>query len=214
MSQSFVTLPTDSGDIVFPTADYFLGIAQRIIASGANTRVVLEGKGEVSIFPGRHEYSASIPDNAEFFGAPAVQFKTLPLSDADNPQSPRHISELLWQAAFHASQGRMVEGTSKYDVVQFRQWPNLPHLPKTPNTARICALLTRHPMTIMLVHRQLGIDREEVYRVYSAAKSAGLTSMVSQNPQAIGDKPEADLPEPPQERTSLFRSLLSKVAGL
>lgn len=214
MTQSFVDLPADPGDIVFPAADYFLGIAQRIISSGVNTRVVLDGRGEVSIFPARREYSATIPDLSEFFGAPAARFKTYPLSDADSPQSPRHLSELLWQAAFHASQGRMMEGTSKYDVVQFRQWPNLPQLPKTANTARICALLTRHPMTIMLVHRQLGIDKEEVYRVYSAAKSAGLTSMVSQNPQAIGDMPKAELPEPPPERTGLFRSLLSKVAGL
>ena len=214
MSQSFVNLPADSGDIVFPAAAYFLGIAQRIISSGTNTRIVLDGKGEVSVFPGRGEYSASIPDISEFFAAPALQFKTYPLSDADSPQSPRHIGELLWQAAFHASQGRMVEGTSKYDVVQFRQWPNLPHLPKTANTARICALLTRHPMTIMLVHRQLGIDKEEVYRVYSAAKSAGLTNMVSQNPEAVGETPKAELPEPPPERTGLFRSLFSKVAGL
>ncbi len=185
------------------------------MTSGANARVVLEGRGEVSLFPGRHEYSAAIADMAEFFQTPAAQFKTLPLGADEKPQSPRHISELLWQAAFHASQGRMIEGASKYDVIQFRHWPNLPHLPKTANTARICALLTRHPMTIMLVHRQLGIDREEVYRVYSAAHSAGLTSMVSQNPQAVGgDEPKAEIPEPPQERVGLLRSLFSKVAGL
>ncbi len=185
------------------------------MTSGANARVVLEGRGEVSLFPGRREYSANIADMAEFFQAPAAQFKTLPLGEDEKPLLPRQISELFWQAAFHASQGRMIEGTSKYDVVQFRQWPNLPHLPKTANTARICALLTRHPMTIMLVHRQLGIDKEEVYRVYSAAHSAGITSMVSQNPQAIGaDAQKAELAEPPQERLGLFRSLFSKVAGL
>ncbi len=213
MSQLKVNLPVDEGDAVFPANEYFLGIAQRIISSGANTRVVLEGRGEASLFPGRREYSAIIADTQEFFQAPASQFKTYPLGDDALPNSPRHIGELLWQASFHASQGRMVEGTSKYDVIQFRQWPNLPHLPKTPNTARLCALLTRHPMTIMLVHRQLGIDKEEVYRVYSAAHSAGYTSILSQNPQALGETSRMDLPPPP-ERTGLFRSFLSKVAGL
>jgi hypothetical protein len=214
VSQISVNLPTEPGDTAFPAADYFLGIAQRIISSGANTQIVLEGKGEVTLYPARREYSATIPDMAEFFKAPAAQFKVTPLTGNTAPQNPRHIGELLWQAGFHASEGRMVEGTSKYDVVQFRHWPNLPHLPKTANTARICALLTRHPMTIMLVHRQLGIEKDEVYRVYSAAHSAGLTSMVSQNPQALGDTPKNELPEPPPERTGLFRSLLSKVAGL
>ncbi len=215
MSQTLVNLPVDSGDAVFLPADYFLGIAQRIMTSGANARIVLEGRGEVSLFPRHREYSASIANMAEFFQAPAAQFKTVPLGADEKPQSPRHISELLWQAAFHASQGRMVEGTSKYDVVQFRQWPNLPRLPKTPNTARLCALLTRHPTTIMLVHRQLGIDKEEVYRVYSAAYSAGIATMVSQNPQAIGaEEQKAEPVESPQERVGLFRSLFAKVAGL
>lgn len=209
-----VNLPTDSGDAVFPPAEYFLGIAQRVMSSGQNTRISLEGKGEVALFPGRREYSADIPDMAEFFQAPASQFKTSPLGEADKPQSPKHVGELMWQAAFHASQGRMVEGTSKYDVVQFRHWPNLPHLPKTANTARICALLTRHPMTIMLVHRQLGIGKDEVYRVYSAAHSAGITSMVSQNPQALAaDVESAAEGEPSQER-GLLRSLFSKISGL
>ncbi|HEY5994251.1 MAG TPA: hypothetical protein VIU46_06565 [Gallionellaceae bacterium] len=215
MSQFLGNLPADPGDAVFPAADYFLGIAQRVIASGVNTRVILEGRGEVSLFPGRHEYSAKIPDQAEFFQAPAAQFSTSPLDAAERPQNPRHISELLWQAGFHASQGRMVEGTSKYDVIQFRRWPNLPHLPKTANTARICALLTRHPMTIMLVHRQLGIEKDEVYRVYSAAHSAGISYLVSQNLQAIeGDATKAGPAAAPQERVSLLRSLFSKVAGL
>jgi len=203
-----------AGEKYFPPADYFLGLAQRILSSGVNTRIVLEERGEVSLFPARYEYSADIADMAEFFQTPAAQFKTSSLGPTEKPQLPKHVGELLWQAAFHASQGRLVEGTSRYDVVQFRRWPNLPHLPKTANTARICALLTRHPMTIMLVHRQLGIDKEEVYSVYSAAHSAGIASMVSQNPQAVAsDVPEAAL-EDTSGKTGLFRSLFSKISGL
>jgi hypothetical protein len=160
---------------------------------------------------------------AEFFQAPAAQFKTSPLGESEKPELPKHIGELLWQAGFHASQGRMVAGTSKYDLVQFHHWPNLPHLPKTANTARICALLTRNPMTVMLVHRQLGIDKEEVYRVYSAAYSAGIalirnlestTHMRAFDPATLAASQAGEIIEPVQERTGLFRSLFTKISGL
>lgn len=216
MSHDISNKPADTGDAIFSAADYFLGIAQRIAASQDNTRIVLPGKGEVSLFPGRKEYSADIADMAEFFQTPAAQFEISTLGEAVLPKTPgssKNIGELLWQAAFHASQGRMVEGTSKYDVVQFRHWPNLPRLSKTPNTARICALLTRHPTTIMLVHRQLGIGKDEVYRIYSAAYCSGIANMTSKNPAAANELAEIEPVEPAQER-SLLRSLFSKISGL
>jgi hypothetical protein len=211
VSQAITNTPADIGEVVFPASDYVLGIVQRIVSSGVNTRIALSGKGEVSIFPARREYSSNIPDAAEFFQAPSSQFEFSPLS-ASAPQGGRRIDELLWEAAFHASQGRLIEGTSKFDVVTFRHWPNLPKLSKTPNTARLCALLTRHPMTIMLVHRQLGITKEEVYRIYSAAFSSGIANIVNQNPQAVA--PAVDEPEEAVQKTGLFRSMFTKISGL
>ncbi len=216
VSQDVAQSQADAGDVVFAAADYFLGIAQRIITSGGNARVVLPGRGEVSLFPARREFTADIPDWADFFQAPGALFQVTPLDAKDAPQAPlfgRNIGELLWQAGFYASQGRVLESISKYDVVQFRHWPNLPRLPKTANTARICALLTRHPTTIMLVHRMLGINKEEVYRVYSAAYSAGIAHVVSRDRTLDETRVEAVLPEPVQER-SLLRSLFAKISGL
>ncbi len=213
MSHAIAGNPVEAGESVFSPADYFLGIAQRVIASGADTRVTLPGRGEVILYPARREYAARIDDPAEFFQAPAAQFQSAPLNAATEPAPPREIGELLWQAGFHASEGRLVKGTTKFDVVQFRHWPNLPRLPQTANTARICALLTRHPTTIMLAHRQLGIARDEVYQVYSAAHSAGLASIINQNPEAVGTAaPWAA--EDKGESRGLFRSLFAKISGL
>lgn len=218
VSQDFSSSPPDKGDALFSPSDYFLGIVQRITASGTNTRITLPGRGEVSVFPQRKEFSADIPDMADFFQAPAAQFEVAALDASATPQAPlwgKHIGELLWQAGFHASQGRLVEGTSKYDVVEFRHWPNLSRLSKTANTARICALLTRHPTTIMLVHRQLDIGREEVYRVYSAAHCAGIANMVSRNPQATAmDGMGQNLEDEPARNRGLLRSLFAKISGL
>lgn len=153
---------------------------------------------------------------AEFFQAPAAQFQITPLHETAAPPVPgsaKDIDELLWQAGFHASQGRLAEGTSRYDVVQFRCWPNLPRLSKTQNTARICALLTRHPTTIMLVHRMLDIGKDEVYRVYCAAHSAGIATVVSRDPTAK-DQPVEPPPAEPAQGRGLLRSLFSKISGL
>lgn len=202
----------------FSAADYLVGIIQRIVTAQENSRIVLPGKGEVSIIPSRNSYYSTIHNIEEFCQAPAANFLVSELGDAPlpyNPGSERNLGDLLWQAAFYASQGRLVSGCSKYDVVQFRYWPNLSRLPITSNTMRICALLTRHPTTIMLVHRKLGIDNSEIYQVYSAAHCAGVTNMVSRNPQATASEAEAatDNTEPEQPR-GLFRSLFAKIAGL
>ncbi len=194
-----------------------LGIVQRIVASRDDTRIVLPGKGEIAILPGRNEFHANVQDMPEFCRAPAAHFGVTVFDGAVHTYTSRNgrsIKDLLWQSAFHASQGLLLEGCSKYDVIQFSHWPNLTRLPVTPNAARICALLTRHPTTIMLVHRVLGIDKEEVWQICSAAYSAGIARMISHNPAVPGvDAFAAQQPEPVKER-GLFRSMFAKISGL
>ena len=217
MSQQAATSKDDSGEIFFSAGDYFLGLAQQAIASGKNTKITLAGKGEVAIYPARREFVADIAGQAEFFQAPAAQFQSAELGDVAPPAKggrSRHIGELLWLAAFHASQGRLVEGISKFDVVKFRQWPNLPHLTKSPNTERICALLTRHPTTIWLVHRQLGITKTEVSQVYAAAYSAGIVTVLNRNPQAATSNETEEEDKDTSQDRGLFRSLFAKISGL
>ena len=208
----------NSADGSFSAREYFLGIAREIMASRENAHIALPGKGEVYLFPRSEEYHANIPDMEDFCLTPASRFKVTVLGDARGEVAPgagRHVSDLLWQAAFHASGGGLIEGCSKYDVVQFLRWPNLTRLPKTPNTMRICALLTRYPMTIMLVHRKLGIDKKELYQTYSAAYCAGLTNIVGRAGQdAAHDKVAETVAEEPAQQHNLFHSLFAKIKGL
>lgn len=212
MSQAIANTHTESGESLFSPDDYFLGLAQRAIDSGINTRITTALGGEVVIFPETQEYYAQIDDPREFFQAPASQLRSEEAGAMHRNTGRRHICELLWQAGFHASQGRLVEGTSMFDIVRFKRWPNLPQLPHSANTARICALLTRHATTIMLVHRLLNVGRDEVHRVYSAAYCAGIAVIVNQNPEAVEDA--AEEPEAPADTRGLFRALFSKISGL
>jgi len=217
VSEQAASNKPEGGEAFFSAGDYFLGLAQEAIASGKSTKIALPGKGEVSIFPAHREFVANITDEAEFFQAPAEQFQSTPIGDAPPPATTarrRHTSELLWLAAFHASKGRLVEGISRFDVVKFRQWPNLPKLTKSQNTERICALLTRHPTTIQLVHRQLGIGKDEINQVYSAAHCAGIVSVLNRNPQAATSDEEAGAEEEASQDRGLFRSLFAKISGL
>jgi hypothetical protein len=191
---------------------------QGVVASRNDTLITLPGKGEMVIFPGRNEYCANVKDMAEFCRAPAGHFEVTVISEAtmtDSHAPARSIKDLLWMTAFHASRGLLPEGCSKYDVVQFRHWPNLTRLPATQNVARVCALLTRHPTTIMLVHHILDIEKSEVHQIYSAAYSAGIAHRISSNPVSGSvDAFAAEVrPEPVQER-GLFRSLFAKISGL
>lgn len=198
----------------FAPADHLLGIVQSVIASRVNTRVALPKIGEVVILPVRGEYYTNVREMAEFCATPATLFETEVIGDAVPDYAygfGRSIRDLMWQAAFHASQGRLPEGCTKYDVVQLRHWPNLTRLPITPNTARICALLTRSPTTIMLVHRILGIAKEEVYQIYSAAHSAGISAAFSSNPAEAAAAEAVMTDAAPR---GLIHSLFAKISGL
>jgi len=218
MAHEFTSIAADENTPTFIAADYLLGVVQRIVASRENSRVIIQGFGEIAILPGRQEYYTNAQNLTELCSVPSPQVEVQRMGEAtpsNSSGSVRNINELLWTAAFYASQGRLIEGRSKYDVVQFRNWPNLTRLPVTSNAARICALLTRHPTTIMLLHRVLGIDKEEVYQIYSAAYCAGIANTSKRALESAISEAEAvsAQPEPAQER-SLFRSLFSKISGL
>lgn len=217
MSLDLSNTATNAALATFVPANHLLGIVQRSVASRTDTRITLPGKGEIVIFPGRNEYRGKVQDLAGFCGAPAAHFQVTVGEAAmtDSHAPARSLNDLLWMAAFHASQGLLLEGCSKYDVVQFRRWPNLTRLPATQNVARVCALLTRHPTTIMLVHHILDIEQSEVHQIYSAAYSAGIAHRISSNPVSGSvDAFAAEVrPEPVQER-GLFRSLFAKISGL
>jgi hypothetical protein len=209
----------------FSPTDYLIGIIKDAELTHHNVLVTLPGKGKIAILAEHGEYHTDVPDSdmEEFCQASATLFQTSRLASKDvaslrDSSTAKHIKNLLWLAGFHASQGRLVESRSssdtvhEYDVIQFTQWPNLSRLPTTPNTMRIFALLMRHPSAIMLIHRKLRIQPQEVYQVYSAACAAGFVSVVS-NHMGQAENDASEQAQSVQAR-SLLGSLFAKIAGL
>lgn len=192
---------------------------QRVLDSQDNTQITLADLGDIIVLPQRREYHANVQDMLEFSIAPVASYEIKTLSDvelASISQPGKDIRDLLWQLAFHIYENSLIEHCSENDVVQFTRWPNLTRLPATPNTARICALLTRHPTSIMLIRRILGIDKKEVNRVISAAYSAGIVNTISRGPSVISSEPAiAETVKSEQsQKAGLWNSLFAKISSL
>lgn len=206
-----------AGIDTFRPADHLLGIVQHAVASLSNIKAVLPGKGEVVILPDRGMYYTNVKDMAEFCSAPLAQFNTIGFDAAELKyfSNGKSINGLLWNAAFHASKGRILEGCSICDFVKLRHWPNLTRLPVTSNTARICALLTRQRTVIVSASHVLGIDSEEVCQIYSAAFCAGIADVINLSPEMANLKTVADTPRPDKkQKHGLLRSLFIKLSRL
>lgn len=197
---------------------HLLSIVQRILSVQDNTQITLPGMGTISIFPQRREYHADVENMETFCTSSAADFEIRILDrQAAAAISPtgKDVRDLLWQLAFYIYQDNLIEGCSENDVIQFSRWPNLTRLPTTPNTARISALLTRHPTSVTLVRRILGIDKSEVNRVISAAISAGIVNTVSHAPSlANPDSSIAETKAEQPQKPSLWNSLFAKISSL
>ncbi len=195
----------------FDSEDYMIYILRRATSNKQDILLESDEHGELILLSSRGEYFAD-PNHLELFCTlPVTQIRVTVLKPNDSrlpdeKEFGRNIDELMWQAAFYASDGRLMDGCYRDDMVEIRHWPNLIRLPHTINTVRILALLTRHPTSISFAKRLLKIDAEEIYQVYSAARCAGLTRIINRTPEEPRLKPHRN--------QTLLSALLAKVAGL
>ena len=194
----------------FSPENYVINIVKRAIANKQNIRIDGKQLGSMTVLGMHGEYYPLLDDMAIFCKAPVSAFKVTVLENIDFDRElklyGRNIDELMWHAAFHASDGRLMEGCQRDDVVELAYWPNLSRLPSTPNSMRLAALLTRYPTSIALAHRFLRIDQSEAYQFYSAARCAGLARSLNRTPVEPSLKPHRN--------QALLGLLLDKIAGI
>lgn len=203
----------------FNADDYAIGILLSLSPDMEHVRISHPEKGELLLSPKRGEYIARISDTAGFFQAPKTAFSVVEIKEKfPLTAATLRMEELLWEAALGASQGRLINGLRKFDVVQFTRWPNLTRVSLTPNVMRICALLTRYPSGITLGSRILKIDDAEMYSICSAAKAVGIVNMLHSNkgPDSTDETVVAAHEQGVKESKSgrFFGRLLSKLSGL
>ncbi len=195
----------------FNPDDYLINTLRRAAANQQDIHIEVEGLGELLMLSGRGEYFATVSDMAAFVTAAPGRTELTILAAGDHripevTQVGRNLDELMWLAAHFASQGRLMPGCYRDDVVELEFWPNLSRLPHGPNAMRIAALLSSHPTSIFFASRLLKVEPAELYEFYSAARAAGLARAINRKPE----EPELE----PHRNQSLLSSLMKKIAGL
>jgi hypothetical protein len=197
----------------FNAQDYLLGILQKAIAKKKNISVVHDRIGELLVFTEQGEYHSEINDFPGFCRTPANELKVREIKDKDVQSTSqkrgvgRNIDELMWQSAYYASQGRLMEGLSLTDVVHMKHWPNLTRLPCNFNSFQMAAMMTKHPTTIVFAHRVLKVPQNEINEFYSAAYCSGLAEMLNSPPVELSEIAES------KEGTLLSR-IIGRIANL
>ncbi len=195
----------------FDPEHYLLGTLHRAAANKQDIYIEGGSHGELMLLSSRGEYFGifSEPRTLLTCSPSDVQVTILDQEKSEmlaSGQVGRNIDELLWQAAYYASEGRMMSGIYRDDVVELEYWPNFSRVPHTPNSMRIAALLSRHPTSIHFASRLLKVEQSEMFQFYSAARAAGFA-------RAINRKVEEPKLQPHRNQ-SLLSSLLKKIAGL
>jgi len=203
----------------FSTDDYAIGILLGLSPEKEHVSISHPEKGELLVSPKRGEYIARISDMAAFFQAPKSSFLVTDIGGQFPPTIlSQRIEDLHWEAALHASQGRLIDELRKYDVVQFTRWPNLTRVSLTPNVMRICALLARFPSGLYLSRIILQIDEAEVNAVCSAAQVVGIVKLLNRKVEldtAEVAQVEANVPKEGDPKSGQFLGrLFAKLSGL
>lgn len=190
---------------------YLLGGLRRATANGQDVSFELSGHGKLLVSSSRAIYVAQTDDLPALLTADGRALKPTVMAssqvlDLIGGKRGRHIDELMWQAAHHVSEGRLMKGLYRDDVVSLTQWPNLSRLPHTPNALRIATLLFRHPTVLILAARMLKVSEAELFQFYSAAAAAGIAKPVNRAPQEIA--------LPPHRNHGLLSALFRKVTGM
>lgn len=194
----------------FSADDYLINIIKRAVKNSQNIHVSITGSGSITILSSIGVYFNNTDDIASFCMSPASEFKVSVLKKIDanleSDNNCRNIDELMWISGFYASNGRLMEGCFRDDVVELMHWPNFTRLPSASNSMRLASLLSSHPTSITLAYRFLRIDKEEAYQFYTAARCAGLARAVNRIPEEPRFKPHRN--------QALLGLLLNKIARI
>jgi hypothetical protein len=109
-----------------------------------------------------------------FFATDALQVNALTASQlpaivALHALKAQPLSHLRWFAAFSASQGKVIKGYHKGDIVHLNRWPDV-NLPGCKALIRLAAFMQSNAVDLDTVQAKTAIPINQVYDFYNACK--------------------------------------------
>ena len=195
----------------FDPHEYVLGLILNALASGTNVEIsAKDGESKITLQANTNEAAMLVSNEYEFFTEKINFFRVKALDDnlvLDHSHGLiKNIDELTWTAAYHASQGRLMRGCNKTDVLFLKYWPNLTSVPKTNDDISMCALFSRHPTSMHVAKKMLDVSQQDLNRFFSSARASGLSAISN---KSLGES--ASLPNSGVKRP-LFKRILDKLS--
>jgi hypothetical protein len=92
---------------------------------------------------------------------------------ADQSLKPSPLNHLVWFAAFTCSQGKVIKGYQKGDIVQLKRWPDI-NLPGCKQLIKLAAYMHSNAVDLDTVHANTSIPVAQIHDFYNACKVINL----------------------------------------
>lgn len=88
---------------------------------------------------------------------------------AEQTLKPQPLNHLLWYTAFTCSQGKVIKGYQKGDIVYLKRWPNI-NLPGCKQLIKLAAYMQSNAVDLDTVQVNTSIPMAQIYNFYNACK--------------------------------------------
>lgn len=222
-------MPSKSDEMCFDPERFMLGtMLEHISKATANQQTVVLtclGNRTIIIDPAHAKISSNLTDS---------QIRTLAIAPIDdNLSSPisakvfkygevsseldsvlklkdlRHISQetFMWNLGLMTCRGRIPAEFTICNRHYLRRWPNLTRANVPANAMRILAYWMQQPCSLTDIYQQLDIPMQDVFSVFSAAYSAGLTGEAKRRSDEMMQAVELN----EHRSRGLMRSIISRL---
>lgn len=198
-------------------SDCLLYSIKKAIARDMASVIEVGGNGRIWIDPLAGQYWQEVSDPESFFATGSRLAKMERCEVPAGRHSSGPLEELLWDAAFMGSKGRLFKGTQLDDLVELSWWPNLTRVAHFQSTFALCAFLFSRPSTMHLALRALGVSEQEAVRFYNAGLVSGCVKILRSRSEGFGHLKgveSGDAKSDGQARVPFWRRLFSKVSEL
>lgn len=112
----------------------------------------------------------SATDTLQIANITAQQLQT---TIADQELKAQPLTHLLWFTTFTCSQGKLIEGHQKGDIVHLKRWPDL-NLPGCKRLIKLAAYMHSNAVDLDTVQASTGIPIAQIHNFYNACKVINL----------------------------------------